>query len=160
MEDKKCTECNSINIHFVKYEMKNGIKILRKQCKDCGRLLTRGYKRNLVIDFDSLPDMNIENRHSYKLKKIELSSIKIILFNYRQEYFNRRYNYYHNIYLKSKEWKHKRDLIMKYYNFECQKCGNTAIDLHHLNYNNMLNEKFEDLIPLCRNCHNLEHKIK
>ena len=61
-EEKECNKCESTNLKFVKYQMKNKIKILRKQCFDCGYLNPLNYKRNLVSDFDSLIDMDLDFR--------------------------------------------------------------------------------------------------
>ena len=157
MEDKKCDKCNSTEINFVKYEMANGVKILRKQCYDCGRLLATGYKRTFVNQFDLLPDYNIYAREKYKEKAIEKGEVKSVFFNFSQEYFNKCYSYYHNVYLKSEEWKTKINLVMKFYNYECSDCGGIALDVHHITYERIFKEKFEDLTPLCRNCHSKKH---
>jgi predicted HNH restriction endonuclease len=34
------------------------------------------------------------------------------------------------------------------------------IDIHHLSYNNLGNERYRDLQILCRNCHQVTHAIK
>ena len=157
MEDKKCDKCNSTEINFVKYEMANGIKILRKQCYVCGRLLATGYKRDFVAEFDLLLDYNKYAREKYKEKAIEKGEINSIFYNFSQDCFNRSYSYYHNVYLKSDEWKIKRDLVMKFHNNECSDCGDVAIDVHHLTYERIFREKFSDLTPLCRSCHSKTH---
>lgn len=159
MEDINCKKCNSENIHFVKYKMNNGIDILRKQCFDCGYLLTLNYKRNFIKDFNNLKYYDNDLRDKQKNKSLLKSEIKSVFFEYSKKYFERSYNYYHNIYLKSIEWKHKRDLVMNFYNSICNDCGSKANDVHHLTYNNIFKERFEDLIPLCRNCHNKKHDI-
>ena len=158
-EEKECNKCESTNLKFVKYQMKNKIKILRKQCFDCGYLNPLNYKRNLVSDFDSLIDMDLDFRIKQKEKQLEKYNIKTILFNYSQNHFERQKKYYRDVYLQSEEWKYKRNLIMEYYNYKCQKCNADAIDLHHLTYDNVFKEKFQDLLPLCRGCHKKEHEI-
>lgn len=146
-----------MEIAFVKYEMANGIKILRKQCFSCGRLLPAGYKRDFVKDFNILPDFNKSAKEKCSEKAIEKGEINSIFFSFSQDYFNRSYYYYHNVYLKSYEWKIKRDLVMKFYNNVCLDCGYIATDVHHITYDRIFKEKFEDLIPLCRNCHSKKH---
>lgn len=158
MEEKKCNKCYSENIHFVKLKMKNGIDILRKQCYSCGYVNTLNYKRTLVDNFDSLPYYDNELRERERAKTLKRSYIKSVLFYYSQKHFERQKKYYRNIYLKSEEWKEKRELIMDFYNWICQKCGEKATDLHHVTYDNIFKEKFEDLQPLCRCCHENEHK--
>ena len=159
MEDKKCTQCGSITLNFVKYEMKNGVKMLRKQCFNCGRLMVNNYKRNFVKDFQSLPDYDYKAREANSNKRIENRDIKLKFLKLRNLAFIDQMNYYRNVYLKSLEWKNKRDLVMKFYEGNCNKCHQKANDVHHLNYDNIFVEKFTDLIPLCRNCHNKEHNL-
>ena len=148
---KKCDKCSSEQLHFVKYKIKNGVEVLRKQCLNCGRLLTRSYKRNIVNNFNSLPYYDA----SAKDKRGEIS---IIFANYKQNFFNKSRDYYRNVYLFSDEWKHKRDLIMELYNYKCQECGAEATDVHHLTYERIFQEDINDLIPLCRKCHENKHK--
>lgn len=157
MEDFNCDKCSSSNLNFVKYKMENGIFILRKQCFNCGRILTLNYKRSYVKSFDKLPEADYQKRDELKALTIKKSEIKSILFRYANKHFKKSLDYYRNVYLKSSEWKHKRELIMDFYNWKCQRCNNDAIDLHHLTYDNIFKEKFEDLIPLCRSCHEKEH---
>lgn len=164
MENFNCTKCDSNHLEFVKYKMVNGIDVLRKQCFICGYLLTLNYKRTYVKNFDLLNYVNEDLRNYYKkciIDKMIINQrkyeIKKIFFDYAFEHFNRSYNFYHNVYLKSKEWKEKRDLVMEFYNHKCNDCDNKATDVHHLTYDNIFKEKFDDLIPLCRNCHNKKH---
>jgi len=164
MENIICEKCKSENLKFVKYKMANGVDVLRKQCFDCGYLLIKNYKRNYVNNYHLLNYVNDDLRNYYNKCKIDKMiinqrkhQIKNIFRNYAIEHFNRSYNYYHNVYLKSKEWKEKRDLVMEFYNYKCTDCNNRATDVHHLTYKNIFKEKFDDLIPLCRNCHNKKH---
>lgn len=157
MEDFKCNKCNSDNINFVKYKMKNGIDILRKQCYDCGYLNTLNYKRNFINNFNSIPYHDENLRNLNKEKSIQKSNIKQVLFYYSQARFKIELEYYRNVYLKSDEWNHKRQLIMDFYEWKCQECDNKATDLHHVSYDNIFKERFDDLKPLCRNCHEKQH---
>lgn len=157
--DTNCDKCNSTNLIFVKYEMKNKVLILRKQCFDCGRLLTLNYKRNIVENFKSLPFADLKLRDENRNKSILKSDANRVLFYYANIRFEKQKEYYRNVYLKSDEWKHKRQVIMDYYNWKCLQCGEYATDLHHKTYENIFKEKFEDLEPLCRSCHENEHNI-
>lgn len=63
-------------------------------------------------------------------------------------------------YLSSKEWKKKREDIAKKRNYICEKCNKyieKGYHIHHKNYKNFGNEKDEDLLFLCENCHNETH---
>lgn len=63
-------------------------------------------------------------------------------------------------YLKSNHWDIKRRGILKNNN-RCANCNETLnLEIHHLNYKNLGNEKLEDLIVLCKNCHKIVHECK
>jgi len=161
MENQKkinCEKCNSTNLEFVKYKFKNGTINIRQQCFDCGRLHLHNFKRkNFKLENLSFVNKKLKNEFSNKMQN--LGKIKSIFFNYSSLHKDRKWKYYFNVYLKSDEWKHKRELLMNYYKWECQECNNKATDIHHKTYDNIFCEKFEDLIPLCRKCHNKKHNI-
>lgn len=160
MLDNKCTKCNSFELYFVKYKTQNNTIQLRKQCFDCGYLLTHNYKHNFVSDFSKIPFVNLNIRNNYYDKSKRKSEIKQVFNDYAHERFLYERNYYRTVYLKSDEWKNKRNLIMEYYNSVCQKCNSLATDVHHITYDNIFKEKFDDLVPLCRSCHEKEHLKK
>lgn len=62
-------------------------------------------------------------------------------------------------YLKSDYWQTVRDHILSRDGYRCRLC-NLDIDLqvHHRTYDNLGEEKFEDLITLCGFCHSTFHK--
>jgi hypothetical protein len=160
IEQNECETCESQNVKFVKYEMSNKIKILRKQCFDCGHINGRNYKRSFVNNFNLLMDADIILRNKRYEIQAKKHKIKNILYDYSRDHFERQKKYYNETYLNSEEWKHKRKLMMDFYKGKCQKCNSFATDMHHLTYDNIFKEKFDDLIPLCRNCHQKEHTKK
>jgi len=61
-------------------------------------------------------------------------------------------------YIKSEWWKLQSKL---YKDKKCAQCGRThELDVHHLTYENVGNEKPADLITLCRRCHRDLHYYK
>jgi hypothetical protein len=63
---------------------------------------------------------------------------------------------YHK-YLESLEWKAKRELV-KRDGYICTQCKcKPAFHAHHLTYENIFNEKLEDLISVCADCHSKIH---
>lgn len=68
-------------------------------------------------------------------------------------------------YLASDEWKEKRLIVFKLFK-SCFKCDiprwvakiayGHDLHVHHTNYANVTGETWEDLIPLCRRCHEIE----
>ncbi|MAX51564.1 MAG: hypothetical protein CMH22_06250 [Methylophaga sp.] len=73
--------------------------------------------------------------------------------DYKKKYYD---------YLKSSKWKNLRNLILGKRGRVCERCSkdlsNEKADLHHKTYENVFNEKEEDLEILCRPCHEKEHK--
>ena len=62
-------------------------------------------------------------------------------------------------YLKTYKWKQRRAKALRIGGFKCAYCKSTKrLQVHHLNYKNVFNEKPEDLIVLCTICHDSEHK--
>lgn len=64
---------------------------------------------------------------------------------------------WYNEYLDSEEWQVKRSLVLKRDNYRCYTCGNRATDVHHISYKNLGDEPLEDLVSLCRHCHERVH---
>lgn len=63
-------------------------------------------------------------------------------------------------YLKSRHWKNIKRKYYSTHDYVCAKCGwNRNLDLHHLHYRNIGKERMEDLTPLCRRCHLMEHGL-
>ena len=61
--------------------------------------------------------------------------------------------------------KHK-EVFLKFFNiwegefFPCQVCGDTAVDVHHILYKSHGGkDNIENLIGLCRECHQMAHGI-
>lgn len=65
-------------------------------------------------------------------------------------------------YIKSEEWKNKRKEVLKRDKFKCRLCSAKGseynLHVHHNSYNNLGNEPLEDLITLCKSCHEKHHR--
>jgi hypothetical protein len=65
----------------------------------------------------------------------------------------------YNKYLKTSDWKTKRfkKLSIKR---RCAICGSSnKLEVHHLNYKNLIDVEQTDLRKLCHNCHFLAHRL-
>lgn len=61
-------------------------------------------------------------------------------------------------YLRSPEWKAKREELFKLRGKLCETCTSTRnIQVHHLTYKRVFNEKLNDLQVLCKSCHKKIH---
>jgi 5-methylcytosine-specific restriction endonuclease McrA len=63
-------------------------------------------------------------------------------------------------YLQTQHWQDIRRYALKYAKSRCQVCnGNGLVDVHHRTYENRGEERFSDVIVLCRRCHDLFHQV-
>lgn len=62
-------------------------------------------------------------------------------------------------YLQSSAWQSRRKAVLKRDSYTCQKCGiiDVPLEVHHLHYANFTEEPLEDLVSLCRTCHQSIH---
>ena len=64
----------------------------------------------------------------------------------------------HN-YLQSQQWRDKRHLVIQR-DGNCRVCKATInLEVHHLSYKHLSQEPLEELITLCRTCHQSRHDI-
>jgi len=62
-------------------------------------------------------------------------------------------------YLTTPEWDKRRRQHLKKAGYRCQVCNATgALSIHHRTYDDRGEERPQDLIALCRNCHEIFHK--
>jgi len=68
---------------------------------------------------------------------------------------------YRNGYLRSEHWQEVRKRKLKQAGYACEICHKkTKLDIHHLTYIRLGNERLDDLQALCRSCHVKEEKRK
>lgn len=62
-------------------------------------------------------------------------------------------------YINSDKWRTFRNEIFKERGFHCELCSSKKnLHLHHITYENFMNEEKEDVMILCRSCHEKAHK--
>lgn len=64
-------------------------------------------------------------------------------------------------YMQSDKWDQIRKAVLQRDNYTCRKCNasDITLDVHHLHYRSLGNESLEDLITVCRSCHNEIHDL-
>lgn len=64
-------------------------------------------------------------------------------------------------YLETSYWQELRRSKVRAAGFRCERCRatNTRLDVHHLNYERRGYERREDLVVLCKTCHESEHGV-
>lgn len=66
----------------------------------------------------------------------------------------------HAEYLDTDTWQGKREYVLRRDNYTCQRCHQYGgkLQVHHKTYKRHGNERVEDLITLCEQCHHEIHK--
>ena len=75
----------------------------------------------------------------------------------KQEWISKNKERYHE-YLKTDEWKNKREKRLCIDRHICTICGDDAVNVHHLTYKNIFDENMEDITSLCLPCHKAQHQ--
>ena len=61
-------------------------------------------------------------------------------------------------YLGSEWWKKRRQRALERAGFRCEECGNPGLEVHHLNYDHLGDERDEDLRVMCGCAHKQTHE--
>jgi 5-methylcytosine-specific restriction endonuclease McrA len=71
--------------------------------------------------------------------------------------FTRTFSEEYTDYIKSREWRGKRKLLLNFADHRCQLCGSdiTPLHIHHRDYARLQDEHLSDLMVLCQRCHGL-----
>ena len=62
-------------------------------------------------------------------------------------------------YIRSAAWRRKANERLEMDGHKCQVCGKTATEVHHLTYDRFTCEDMNDLVSLCRDCHEKAEEI-
>ena len=68
-------------------------------------------------------------------------------------------DWYVNIYLKSTHWLEFVKVVRDFYGNKCALCNKPAKDGHHRTYERLGHELLQDVILLCRKCHEKHHSV-
>lgn len=73
-----------------------------------------------------------------------------------------RSDYYdYRTYIRSPEWRKKRERAFKILGRKCQKCGKTKnLRVHHKHYETLYHESAEDVEIVCTDCHPMQDEIR
>jgi 5-methylcytosine-specific restriction endonuclease McrA len=166
----KCIDCNFITTKRIEECCRNPFltvtidnknqqrKRLHKQCVNCGGCLDRtkalSFKSNTNKIRYEFSHFNYENWNAEREYERET------LWNWISENNDRTSDYAkYREYLTSDLWKSKREKILFRDKNICQECKiKPAEEIHHITYENLYNELLEDLIALCKECHNEVHR--
>lgn len=164
------TKCNHIRLRFVwrVFAGKNQTKRYGFQCIECGDM---GWKtasgrmcslwvadrncwdyfgedfRDAVSIYDVLTFQLRQSRHDYYHRR-------------REEFKNRSGEWWdwYNQYLICDAWKRMRQNVFERDKFKCAVCSGPAEQVHHLTYDRVGYEELEDLVSICKDCHDEVHR--
>lgn len=140
-------------------------KIIKNKlcCPLCNSQLESYFSPQLDSNLLRCPNCSNKERYSQEGKALDTED-KAALSEKRQkakeEKQRARYGGYlsYQEYLKSDIWKNKRTEIFILYDYKCYVCGdNKELHCHHKSYDRVGKELNEDLVPLCKLCHDFLH---
>ena len=121
--------------------IKNNKKSIIINFKECGI-------KKILKDYLKYAQLNIIRSAS----KEEIGEIK------KKEFIKKLQSMRYKDYLKSQYWQAIREKALKNADYRCQLCNSQEnLNVHHRTYTNKGNEKLEDLIVLCNECHKIFH---
>lgn len=111
-------------------------------------------KLQVVIDYKTSQYEKINDR-IHKIDQTINDTRLLLIINTKALWFQR-----YSEYLYSDEWSAIRNKALQKDNNKCLQCqSETALQVHHLTYENVGNETLEELITLCTSCHKNIHQI-
>ncbi|MGO9461359.1 MAG: HNH endonuclease [Rhodomicrobium sp.] len=126
------------------------------QCLDCGRAVGLFLKHSPELEKVPTWDDQIEDDYHANRERRRKAILQkhVRIQRTRSEGFWREYN----AYLESKEWREKRERVLKRENGQCEGCGiKPATQVHHRTYAHVFNEFLFELVAVCDDCHEQLH---
>lgn len=129
-----CSDCGRGQVVFASARVQRSVQEKRRRCPVCKKKGT----------LDSLEG---EPRKAWLRKRLDQ---KLNARHRRQDYLS--------YIASSPEWQERRKQIIQRDQGKCRLCKQDGNHVHHITYANLFREPLEDLVLLCRSCHNQEHK--
>ena len=155
-------ECQHTKTHLTVVPDKNKNLRFRYQCLECHQPTTNYIKRDEVIRqgfaIELLPLFDNAARDKYWEDQDDMRARERALEDTQKqaEWAQKRVDY--QLYLRSPEWREKRELVMKRAGRMCEGCARKpAAQVHHLTYAHIRNELLFELVALCDGCHAVAH---
>jgi hypothetical protein len=152
------SQCKHPKSELRDYPTSNGVWQRKDQCLTCGLPTSKAHKREKGVE---VPQWDFKLTKNWEVECDYYQSLVLErLVSRTEEFESSGYELYED-YLKSEDWKSRRNLVLKRDGGICQGClSANASDVHHLTYDNIFQEFLFQLISVCRNCHERLHKKK
>lgn len=157
--DSCCVNPDKIFVNFPRADSK---PTKREYCRNCGTT-SQVIKMQPANEYISLPLLTKEVQlDTQKARQDKNRDFWQYLENERKAGVEKRNEEFwtnYDKYLKTEEWKRRRELVFKRDNNTCQAClVRPATQVHHLTYKRIFNEPLFDLVSICTACHKEIHK--
>lgn len=148
--------CKHENQHLVRHVIRGGSKQVKMQCLTCGATLGQAVSQKSAPE--NIPDADYSLQQKYKNQRaLDYNAIFRKHFQIQKSKISKWDSEYQD-YLKSSEWREKRELVIRRAGNICEGCGKAPIEeIHHLTYTRVKREMLFDLVGVCKSCHDKIH---
>jgi 5-methylcytosine-specific restriction endonuclease McrA len=149
--------CKHASTSYRRFTLSNGTYQIRVQCDDCGMMDSSAVARSKCpISPDLLKPIDESARQA---AQVDISKHWSDASERKKAEEKAAWLKEHDEYLRTPEWKAKRDKVLTRDRGICQGClESSAVHVHHLTYRNWKNELLFQLTSLCRKCHEQAHQ--
>lgn len=152
-------ECSHPSTEPMRIRVAGGSVQVRNCCTVCGDRQGTPLAQKDKAWVESLPWQSDELADTYKSRRVAERRAILLDLARRQFEENGRFTASYQAYLKSPEWKDRRERVMKRCGGICEGCGdNCAVHVHHQTYRHFGNEFLFELLGLCEECHERLHE--
>lgn len=148
--------CPHEETSICKVIVRGGSVQYRHQCSRCGEFVG-----SPIAHSKAPPDApSADHELQQKLEAAHSEERERIIQRHVRQQKNRDSKFWeeYKIYLRSPEWKSKRDKVLKRAGSICEGCGErAATQIHHLTYKHVFSEFLFELVAVCDNCHERAH---
>lgn len=138
----------------------NGSIHVKTKCSMCGQQKETHKKNDFELNSLPIYDKSIEDELMNRNMAIHYQFNKTqeeLRLQHRKETNEWNIEQCYQGYLLSNMWSKKRKWILEKQNFKCERCGDKAVQVHHLTYERVGYELPGDLMAVCLSCHGKEH---
>lgn len=147
MKPTHCKSCDGESSELRRRHLANNSIQIVYQCLTCGRSASNPLPKSAVPNFMSLPTWDDSLAGIYDANRATDRDEQ------REAWFAE-----HNEYLRSREWRDKRALVLDRCNGVCEGCRRAkATQVHHLTYEHWKDELLWELVAVCDDCHERAH---
>ncbi len=148
--------CNCLLTEIRVRTQKNNVRVLVKQCLECGHSAGGVSKKNRDLSRYKPFDDEFRKRRQEEASEFYEERRRQWLAEHDKKSAEWRLRYEQHI--NSMKWKAIREKVLARDCFTCRGCGvKRAQQVHHLTYDHLGNELLFELVAVCIDCHRIIH---